>query len=82
MILNKTKFHRERYQIVKGSMDSYGEEFGHPNYHYEIVNGIDRGNGYQGYMSVSYFLKNEYGYIPKEAIENCKRFLKRKGYKL
>jgi hypothetical protein len=46
----------------------------HANHKYQIANGIDKGNGYQGYMSVSYFLSADY--IPTEAKTTLKTFLK------
>jgi len=55
-ILNKTTCHRNRYRLIPGSQGNYGELEGHPNHRYVVVNGVDRGNGYQGYTSVSYFL--------------------------
>ena len=72
--LTKSKSSRDRYYLVDGSMGGYGETANHANNHFEIVNGIDRGNGYQGYMSVSYFLENKY--IPEEAKNKVRGILK------
>lgn len=75
IILNKTQNHSERYTLINGSMGSHGTPANHANRRYEIANGVDRGNGYQGYTSVSYFLTQEY--VPQEAknkvIEICKK---------
>lgn len=63
--LTHSKSSRDRYYLISGSMGSYGTPDNHVNQKYEIAEGIDRGNGYQGYMSVSYFLTLDY--IPKSA---------------
>lgn len=75
--LTNSKSSRERYYLVNGSMGNYGEVANHVNNHFEVVNGIDRGNGYQGYMSASYFLTLDY--IPKEAKEKAIEIFKEKG---
>lgn len=77
IILNKTKIASERYTLMSGSMGNYGEPNNHANNHFEVCNGIDRGNGYQGYSSVSYFLK-EMSYAPQEAKDKLKAILKEK----
>jgi hypothetical protein len=64
-ILVKTRHPRDRYRIISGSMGNYRTVTNHANNRFQIVEGIDRGNGYQGYMSVSYFLTLDY--VPKEA---------------
>ena len=55
-------------------MGCAGYPANHANHVYEIVNGVDRGRGYQGYTSVSYFLTQ--AHIPQSAkdkvIEICK----------
>lgn len=81
MILNKTRYPRERYQIINGSQGCYGDPDYYPTHIFCIVDGVDRGNGYQGYTSVTYFLKNEGGYFPEEAIKSLKNFLKENGYR-
>ena len=58
--LNTTQKTRDRYYLISGSMGSYGNPVNHANHKFQICNGIDRGNGYQGYMSVSYFLTVDY----------------------
>ena len=72
--LTKSKYSHERYFLINGSMGSYGEPTNHANHKYQIANGIDRGNGYQGHMSVSYFLSAEY--IPQSAKDKLITFLK------
>ncbi len=79
MILNKTKKHRDRYRVINGKMGSHGQSPNSPNHKYEIVNGIDNGNGYQGYSAVSYFLTKEDA--PQEAKDNLIDFLLVRGYK-
>lgn len=49
---------RARYVLIKGEMGSYGLPDNHINHRYEVANGVDNGNGYQGYTAVSYFLKS------------------------
>lgn len=75
LVLNKTKSHADRYYLINGAMGNHGKKENHANHKYSIANGIDRGNGYQGYSSVSYFLKESH--FPKEAkskvIEICKK---------
>ena len=75
--LTKSKSSRDRYYLVSGSMGNYGCAANHANNHFEIVNGIDRGYGYQGYQSVDYFLKSDY--IPHEAKAKVREVLKSKG---
>lgn len=73
--LTKSISSRERYYLVNGSQGNAGDPKNHANHYYHIVNGIDRGNGYQGYISVSYFLTLDY--IPQSAknkvISMCKK---------
>lgn len=75
--LTNSKSSRDRYYLVSGSMGNYGCVENHVNNQYQIVNGIDKGNGYQGYTSVSYFLTQDY--IPKEAKQKVIDFCKQKG---
>jgi len=63
--LTHSKSSRDRYYLIDGSMGNHGEPPNHANHKYQIANGIDKVNGYQGYMSVSYFLKQEF--IPASA---------------
>ncbi len=78
MILNKTTKSRERYRVIPGSMGCAGDPKHYPTHKYEIAAGVDRGNGYQCYMSVTTFL--EKGYIPEEAKQKLIAFLRGKGY--
>lgn len=81
MILNKTKSHRDRYRIVPGNMGNAGDPKDYPTHKYHIVNGINRGNGYQGCMSVAYFFSEDtHRYVPEEARKNCVKFLLAHGY--
>lgn len=73
--LTNSKSSRDRYYLVSGSMGNAGESKSHANNYYEIVNGIDRGNGYQGYMSVSYFLTLDY--VPLSAKQKVISFCKK-----
>jgi hypothetical protein len=59
-------------------MGSAGESDNHPSHKVEIANGIDKGNGYQGYMNISYFFQQDY--IPQETKIECARILKSLGY--
>lgn len=65
LILNNTKSSSDRYTLIDGSMGCAGEPTNHVNHKFSVANGIDRGRGYQGYSSVSYFLKQDH--VPKEA---------------
>ncbi len=76
--LTKSKSSRDRYYLVRGSMGNIGTKSSHANNHFEIVNGIDRGNGYQGYQSVDYFLNCEY--IPNDAKIKVREILNEYGY--
>ncbi len=83
IILNKTTRARDRYRILiepngKNGSGSYGEPPDSPLLKYSIVEGSDRGNGWQGYMSIKYILETDY--IPAEAKRNLIKFLKSKGY--
>ncbi len=78
MILNKTKSHIKRYRIIPGTTGSSDLPINHVNHSFQIVNGIDRGNGYQGMTAISYFLKEKN--YPQEAKDNCKTFLEKNGY--
>lgn len=80
-ILNKTRNSSERYTLISGSMGSYGEPSDSPNHKFEIASGINRGNGYQGYMAVSYFLSSD-SYAPEEAKQKCMKILRKIGYDL
>lgn len=83
MILNKTKSHRNRYRIVPGNMGNHGDPKNSPTHKYHIAYGINRGNGYQGSMSIEYFLGNEGEHqIPEEAKQNAIKFFLAHGYRV
>lgn len=71
--LTHSKSSRERYYLINGAMGNHGTPRNHANNKYKIANGIDKGNGYQGYISVSYFLKEKY--IPQIAKNKLVRIL-------
>jgi len=73
LTLTRSKSSLERYYLIPGSMGCAGEPLNHANHKYLIANGVDNGNGYQGYMSISYFLKQDY--IPKSAKQKVIRLL-------
>ena len=79
IILNKTRSSRDRYILIKSPMGCFGDPDYYPTYSYSVANGVDRGNGYQGYSNLTYFLKDEYS--PLEAKHNLIVWLKRHGYK-
>lgn len=79
--LNTTRSSRDRYWLTNGSMGCYGEPKNHANHVFEVVNGVDKGNGYQGYMSVSYAMAPQ-SYMPEEARINLRKELTRLGYYL
>ncbi len=71
ILLNKTKSSRDRYYLISGSMGNVGCPSNHANNRYEVVNGIDRGQCYQGYMAVSYAI-NSCDYLDKEIKDKIK----------
>jgi hypothetical protein len=75
--LTHSKSSRDRYYLMEGKMGCAGEPPNHANNHFEIANGIDRGNGYQGYMAVSYFLR-EMSHVPQSAKNKVIQILKEK----
>lgn len=77
--LNKTRRHSERYWLKSGNMGGHGDPKNHANNNFEVVNGIDQGNGYHGYMSVSYALSPD-SYMPKEARITLRKTLTQFGY--
>jgi hypothetical protein len=77
ILLNSTTQVRDRYYLIDGNMGNAGEPENHVNHYYQIANGIDRGNGYQGYSSVSYFLTLDY--IPQAAKDRVRKFCKEKN---
>lgn len=64
--LNKTKSSRARFTLINESMGCYGDPGHYATHEFSIANGIDRGNGYQGYMSVTYAL-TKCAYFPEDA---------------
>ena|ERR1044072_2487196 len=74
--LTKSKSSTDRYYLVSadGSMGNIEEPDNHANHKYQIVKGVDKGNGYQGYMSVSYFLQQDR--FPQSAKDKITAFLK------
>jgi hypothetical protein len=76
-ILVKTMKARDRYRLMSGGQGQAGEPLNHVNHRYHIVEGIDRGNGYQGYISVSYFLTLDY--VPKEAKDKVLAIIKKEN---
>lgn len=79
MILNKTTKTIDRYRIIAGSQGNHGEPKGSPNHKFVVVNGVDRGNGYQGYIAVDSALGKQ-SYLPLEARRNLIGFLLEHGY--
>jgi len=49
-----------------------------PEHHYSIATGVNRGNGYQGYTAIGYFLKQDY--VSQDAKDNLIKHLKSLGY--
>lgn len=82
VILNKTRRSSDRYTLISGSMGSHGEPRSNsPNHKFKIANGVDRGNGYQGYMAVNYAL-GEDSYLSDGIKNKIKQTLKLLGYNL
>jgi hypothetical protein len=74
--LNSSQSSRDRYYLIhdgKG-MGGYGKDKDHYLNNWVVVNGVDRGNGYQGYMSIDCALKE--GYVPEEAKAIIRQTLK------
>ena len=81
MILNKTTKSRDRYKVLPGSAGNYGDPANSPTHKFMVVEGVDRGNGYQGYSSVAYvLLDSRASHFPAEARRNLIQFLASKGY--
>jgi hypothetical protein len=68
-ILNKTTNSRDRYTLIKEGMGGAGDPKHYPTHLYSVANGVDRGNGYQGYESITYALKED-KFFPEEARRN------------
>lgn len=73
IILNKTKISGDRYTLINDGMGGFGLPENHYQNKFSIANGVDRGHGYQGYMSIDYFLKCNY--IESELKEKVKKLL-------
>ena len=78
IILNRTRRPRERYTLIDEPMGGADETPNHVTNRFSVANGRDRGNGYQGYSSILYFLSKPW--IPKSAKENCIKELNKLGY--
>ena len=52
-IASRSEWGRPLY-LVAGSQGNQGLLSAHPNHHFVLVEGVDRGEGYQGYLAVSY----------------------------
>jgi len=59
--LNSSRSSRNRYYLMNDGigMGGYGLPDNHVNKKWVVVNGIDRGNGYQGYSSVTYTIAED-----------------------
>lgn len=79
-ILNRTKSSQDRFTLIDGSMGSAGDPEHWPTHKFEIANGVDKGNGYQGYMNITYALK-ECSYFPEDARKRLIWVLSTGGYK-
>jgi len=79
MILNNTKSSRDRFQVIPGGMGCHGDAVYSPQHKFQVVCGVDRGNGYQGYFSLQSVLDNR-EWMPDEVKQNLIRFLQEKGY--
>ena len=79
IVLNKTKRHSYRFRLVNGSMGSSGDPKHYPTHDFEVASGVDRGNGYQGYYSITYVL-TEIEWFPSPARFNLIMVLTRLGY--
>jgi len=62
-------------------MGGYGEPKNSPNHTLSIGCGVDRGNGYQGYMAITYALY-ECDYLPDAVKERIAEILRGKGYEV
>ena len=75
--LTSSKSSRDRYYLIKDNQGMGGAEA--PINHYSrlfmVVNGVDRGNGYQGYSSIDYMLSDK-SELPEHAKRKIKRILK------
>lgn len=73
--LTSSSSSRDRYHLVRDGqgMGGYGQEKSHYINQWVVVNGVDRGNGYQGYMSVDYALSD--GHLPDSAKQIIRKTL-------
>lgn len=77
-ILNKTRSSWHRYTLIDEGMGGAGDPPHYPTHRYSVVNGVDRGNGYQGYSSIRYFLKE--AYVPARAKRSLSIKLREMGF--
>ena len=59
IILNKTRKTNDRYTLLNLGMGGAGDPYYYPTHSHCVAQGMDRGNGYQGYMSITFFLNDE-----------------------
>ncbi len=77
--LNQTRSSRDRLYLLHEGMGGFGDPEDYPTHAWCVVNGVDRGNGYQGYMSVTYALK-ECKWIDPETKVNLRATLRMLGF--
>ena len=79
--LNSSRSSRCRYYLVNDGrgMGGYSNSPDHYSNHWVVTNGVDRGNGYQGYMSVNYAASDE-GCLPSEARARLLKLMTRFGW--
>lgn len=73
IILNKTRISSDRYTLINQGMGGANLPETHYHHNYCVVSGVDRGHGYQGYMSIDYFLTLDY--VPQEAKDKLTKLL-------
>lgn len=75
-VLTTSRSSRERYVLIpdgKG-MGGYGKSRCHYLNRWVVANGVDRGNGYQGYMSVDYAISEESS-LPEKAKSKIRKII-------
>lgn len=80
LILNKTTKSSDRLTLIEGAFGNAGDPQHYPTHKFVVVTGVNRGNGYQGYMSVTYALTECGAWMPSEARLNLIRFLVANGF--
>lgn len=75
--LTTSRSSRDRYYLIKDNsgMGGGGAPVNHYSRLFVVVNGVDRGNGYQGYSSIDYMLSDK-SELPEHAKRKIKRLLK------